>query len=227
MLTATSAESVTSRHSISSTGENCLLLQVCNNARCHQYVTGFHPADGCLRLYLAKVKRITLVDDDRDICRLVHHRLTTMGMDVDVYHDGKSGLEAIIADPPDLAIVDVMMPEMNGLEVTRALRGNGMTKDLPILIFSALVRDENQEAGLEAGADHYVIKPFSVLALGAFVEKILGLRSCVVCGKRRDVDDIEFSVEQMLQRTKLGWTVTVDGDRCGECHVKALEKLNW
>jgi len=178
-------------------------------------------------LYVSKVKRIILVDDDRDICRLVHHRLTTMGMDVDVYFDGKSGLEAILANPPDLAIVDVMMPEMNGLDVTRAIRANEATRDLPVLIFSALVRPENQDAGFEAGADHYVIKPFSVLALGAYVEKILGLRSCTVCGKRREVDDIEFSVEQMLQRTKLGWTVTVDGDICGECHVKALEKLHW
>ena len=171
--------------------------------------------------------RIIVIDDDKDICRLVHHRLTTMGMDVDVYFDGKSGLDAIIADPPDLAIVDVMMPGMNGLEVTRALRANEGTRNLPIVIFSALVREDDQEAGLAAGADHYVIKPFSVLALGAYVEKILGLRSCIVCGKRRGVDELEFSVEQMLQRTKLGWTSTVDGDKCGECHVAALEKLQW
>lgn len=158
---------------------------------------------------------------------MVHHRLTTMGMDVEAYFDGPSGLDAIVANPPDLAIIDVMMPGMNGLDVTRALRANEATKDLPILIFSALVRPEDHEAGLAAGADHYVIKPFSVLALGAFVEKILGLRTCVTCGKRRGVDDVEFSVEQLLQHTTLGWTVTVDGDICGECHVKALEKLNW
>jgi len=171
--------------------------------------------------------RIVVVDDDMDICRMVHHLLTTMGMDVDAYFDGKSGLDAIIEDPPDLAIIDVMMPGMNGLDVTRALRANEATRDLPIVIFSALVRPEDQETGLDAGADHYVIKPFSVLALGAYIEKILGLRSCIRCGKRRQTDDPEFSVEQVLQRTKLGWTVTVDGDICGECHVKALEKLNW
>jgi len=171
--------------------------------------------------------RIVVVDDDRDICRMVHHRLTTMGMDVDAYFDGTSGLDAIVANPPDLAIIDVMMPGMNGLDVTRALRANPATVDLPIVIFSALVRPEDQDSGLEAGADHYVVKPFSVLALGAYVEKILGLRSCIRCGKRRETGDVEFSVEQVLQRTPLGWTVTVDGDICGECHVKALEKLNW
>lgn len=172
--------------------------------------------------------RIIVVDDDSDICMLVQHRLTTMGMDVDAYFDGKSGLDAIVADPPDLAIIDVMMPGMNGLDVTRAIRANEATKDLPIVIFSALVRPEDNEAGLAAGADHYVIKPFSVLALGAFVEKILGMRACIVCGKRRGVDDVAFSVEQLLQRTKLGWTSTANGDKCGECHVAALEKLeHW
>jgi DNA-binding response OmpR family regulator len=178
-------------------------------------------------LYLAKVKRIIVVDDDKDICTMVHHRLTTMGMDVDTYFDGASGLEAIVANPPDLAVIDVMMPGMDGLEVTRAIRANEQTKDLPVVIFSALVRPEDHEAGLRAGADRYVIKPFSVLALGAFVEKILGLRTCTLCGKRRGVDDPEFAVEQVLQRTKLGWTVTAYGDICGECHVKAFEKLSW
>ncbi len=176
---------------------------------------------------VSDVKRIVVVDDDMDICRMVHQRLTTMGMDVDAYFDGQSGFDAIAADPPDLAIIDVMMPGMNGLEVTRALRADPATARLPIVLFSALVRDQDHEAGLAAGADHYVIKPFSVLALGAYVEKILGLRSCVKCGKRRGVNDGEFAVEQMLQRTTLGWTVTVDGDVCGECHVAALEKLQW
>ena len=174
-----------------------------------------------------EVKRIVVIDDDVDICRMVHHRLTMMGMDVAAYRDGRSGLEAIVADPPDLAIVDVMMPVMNGFEVTRALRANPSTEQLPIVHFSALLRDEDHRAGLEAGADHYVVKPFSVVALGAFVEKILGLRVCFVCGKRRGIDAVEFSIEQVLQRTTLGWTSTVDGDKCGECHAAALEKLQW
>ena len=173
------------------------------------------------------MKRITVVDDDEDICRIAHHRLTSMGMGVDVHFDGTSGLEAIVADPPDLAIIDVLMPGMNGLEVTRAIRANKATKDLPVVIFSALVKPDDHEAGLEAGADHYVIKPFSVSALGAFVDKILGLRTCTVCGKRRGVDDVDFSVAQTVQRTQLGWTGSAYGDICGECHVKAFNKLNW
>ena len=171
------------------------------------------------------MKRVTVVDDDQDICTLVRHRLTSMGMDVDAYADSRSGLDAIVADPPDLAIVDVMMPGMDGLELTRAIRANEATKDVPVVIFSALVQPDDQEAGLAAGADHYVIKPFSVTALGAFVDKVLGLRTCTVCGTRRGIDDDEFSVDQVVQHTKLGWTVTAYGDICGECHAKAFRKL--
>lgn len=149
-----------------------------------------------------------------------------MGMEVDAYFDGSSGLDAIVDHPPDLAIIDVMMPGMSGLDVTRALRANPATVDLPIVIFSALVRPEDENAGLAAGADHYVVKPFSVLALGAYIEKVLGLRSCIRCGRRRGADDGEFAIEQVLQQTPLGWTLTVDGDICGECHIKTLDMLN-
>jgi len=168
------------------------------------------------------VTRIIVVDDDRDICDLVRHRLMIMGMEVETYRDGAAGLEAIVADPPDLAIVDMMMPRMNGLEVTRAIRANEPTRDLPIVIFTAL-GPEYEEVVREAGTDHYVIKPFSVLALGAYVEKILGLRACAVCGKKRGVDDPDYSPEQELRRAAVGWTITVDGEICGECRTAALE----
>ena len=173
------------------------------------------------------MKRITVVDDDRDICTLVRHRLTTMGMDVDAFFDGRRGLDAIVTNPPDLAIIDVMMPDIDGLEVTRAIRATEATKDLPVVIFSALVRPEDQEAGLAAGADHYVIKPFSLAALGAFVDKLLGLRTCTVCGTRRGADDVEFSVGQLALHAKLGWTTTAYGDICGPCQIKAFKKLTW
>ena len=95
------------------------------------------------------------------------------------------------------------------------------------MIFSALTRPQDEVEGLAAGADRYVIKPFSVSALGAFVDKILGVQTCTVCGTRRTEDDAEFSVEQVVQQTTLGWTATAYGDICGACHVKAFEKLTW
>lgn len=183
-----------------------------------------HRIDPCLgrrQQYSSLVKRVAVVDDDKDICTLVQYRLGAMGMDVDTYFDGESGLAAIVANPPDLAIIDVLMPGMNGLDVTRALRAAEATKDLPIAIFSALVRPADQEVGLEAGADHYVIKPFSVSALGAFVDKILGLRTCTVCGARWVPGDIEFSA----QHGKSGWTSTSYGAICGDCHLGAFARL--
>lgn len=168
--------------------------------------------------------RIIVVDDDRNISDLVQYRLTSMGMDVATYPDGERGLEAIVADPPDLAILDLLMPRMNGLEVTRAIRANPAIQDLPIVIFTALDRPEHKEAVHEAGTEHYVIKPFSVMALGAYVEKILGLRTCTVCGKQRTADDVDYAPEQELQRTTVGWTVTIDGEICGACRPTVMQQ---
>lgn len=121
--------------------------------------------------------RIIVVDDDEDICDMVEHRLAMMGMVVEAFRDGEHGLRAIVEDPPDLAIVDMMMPWKNGLDVTRGIRANEATSDLPVIIFTALYLQEWRQAAHEAGTDHYVIKPFSVVALGDYVEELLGLRT--------------------------------------------------
>ena len=164
------------------------------------------------------MERIIVMDDDRNISDLVHYCLSTIGMDVATYADGERGLEAIVDDPPDLAIVDLMMPKMNGLEVTRAIRANPEIQDLPVVIFTALDRPEHREAVHQAGTEHYVTKPFSVMALAAYVEKILGLRTCAVCGKQRTADDVDYAPEQeLLPPAEVGWTVTVDGETCGSC----------
>jgi DNA-binding response OmpR family regulator len=121
--------------------------------------------------------RIILVDDDEDICHLVEHRLTTMDMVVETFRDGEHGLQAIVENPPDLVIVDMMMPWKNGLDVTRGIRANVATADLPVIIVTALYLQEWRQAAHEAGTDHYVVKPFSVAALGDYVESLLGLRT--------------------------------------------------
>ncbi len=122
------------------------------------------------------MKRILVLDDDPDVCDVVRHRLTGLGMQVEAYRNGKDGLDAILANPPDLAIVDMLMPGMNGLEVTRAIRADHATKDLPVVIVTGLQSSEWEEAGRDAGTDHYLVKPFSLLALGAFIEALLGLK---------------------------------------------------
>lgn len=167
--------------------------------------------------------RIIVVDDDKDICDMVKHRLTMMGMEVESFPNGEYGLAAILENPPDLAIVDMMMPLKNGLDVTRDIRANAKTKDLPIIVFTALDWPEWREAAHEAGAEHYVIKPFSVAALGAYVEKLLGLRTCISCGRHRGVDEPDYAPEQELHRTTVGWTVTFEGEICGDCRPKLIK----
>lgn len=119
---------------------------------------------------------IIVVDDHQDICDVVQHYLTTLGMDVECYPNGENGLSAILGDPPDLAIVDMMMPVKNGLDVTRAIRANPATKELPVIVLTALDLPQWREAAHEAGAEHYVIKPFSIEALGANVQRLLDLQ---------------------------------------------------
>ena len=105
--------------------------------------------------------RIVVADDDRDILDLVVFKLTQAGYDVVGVDDGVAALAAIEADPPRLAILDVMMPGLSGIDVLRKVRANQATKDLDIILLTARSRDSDVDAGFATGASDYVIKPFS------------------------------------------------------------------
>ena len=105
--------------------------------------------------------RIVVADDDRDILDLVVFKLTQAGYDVVGVEDGVAALAAIEADPPRLAILDVMMPGLSGIDVLRKVRANQATKDLDIILLTARSRDSDVDAGFATGASDYVIKPFS------------------------------------------------------------------
>ena len=105
--------------------------------------------------------RIIVADDDKDIRDLVVFKLTQAGYDVVGVADGVSALAAIEANPPRLAILDVMMPGLSGMDVLRKVRANGATKDLDIILLTARSRDSDVDAGFAIGASDYVIKPFS------------------------------------------------------------------
>lgn len=105
--------------------------------------------------------RIVVADDDRDILDLVVFKLTQAGYDVVGVDDGPAALAAIEADPPRLAILDVMMPGLSGIDVLRKVRANQATKDLNIILLTARSRDSDVDAGFATGASDYVIKPFS------------------------------------------------------------------
>jgi CheY-like chemotaxis protein len=113
---------------------------------------------------------VVVADDDQDIRTLVSIAVGKAGLDlVASVSDGALALEAILKHHPDLAILDVSMPEMTGLEVCRAIRADGSIDDLRILLLSASVDDASKSIGLEAGADYFLAKPFSPRELASWL----------------------------------------------------------
>jgi DNA-binding response OmpR family regulator len=117
---------------------------------------------------------ILIADDDPDILSLVTLRLERSGYEVMGAGDGEQALAAAIAQPPDLALLDVMMPKLDGYELTARLRGNEATRHLPIILLTARVQESDIARGVEAGADDYVKKPFSIQELRERVQAALG-----------------------------------------------------
>jgi len=105
--------------------------------------------------------RIIVADDDPDILDLVVFKLTQAGYAVTGVKDGVAALAAIESDPPTLAILDVMMPGLSGVDVLRKVRANSATKDLDVILLTARSRDADVDAGFATGASDYVVKPFS------------------------------------------------------------------
>ena len=117
---------------------------------------------------------VLVADDDPDILALVRFRLERDGYEVLSAPDGETALDLALARTPDLALLDVMMPRLDGYEVTRRLREHGPTTTIPIILLTARVQEPDVERGFEAGADDYVTKPLSPQALGERVQAALG-----------------------------------------------------
>lgn len=109
----------------------------------------------------ASQDRILVADDDGDIRDLVVFKLTQAGYDVEAVQDGAAALQAIEASPPRLAILDVMMPGLSGIDVLRKVRADERLKDLEVILLTAKSRDIDVDAGFATGASDYVVKPFS------------------------------------------------------------------
>jgi diguanylate cyclase (GGDEF)-like protein len=119
------------------------------------------------------VSTVLVVDDDVDIARFIEVNLRLEGFDVVVAHDGVEALEVIADTLPDIALLDVMMPRMDGVELCRRLRSDPVTASLPIIMLTAKSLSVDKVVGLTAGADDYIIKPFDTLELIARVRSTL------------------------------------------------------
>jgi len=118
--------------------------------------------------------RVLVVDDNADMRRYIS-RLLAAHYDVVTAGDGEAALDLVRADPPDLVVTDVMMPRLDGLELLRRLRADPATVGIPVVILSARAGEEGVVEGLEAGADDYLVKPFSARELVARVQSNIEL----------------------------------------------------
>lgn len=119
---------------------------------------------------------ILIADDDPDILALVSFRLQRAGYEILQARNGEEAVQMALDRRPDLAILDVMMPRVDGYEATRRLRQHEETRRMPVILLTARVQEEDIARGFDAGADDYVKKPFSPQELGSRVQAVLGRR---------------------------------------------------
>jgi len=118
-------------------------------------------------------KIITIVDDEEDIVDLVGHHLKREGFKVKEFHNGRDFLSYIESVVPDLAVLDIMLPGIDGLEICRMLKNKSSTNSVPIIMLTAKASEADVVVGLELGADDYIVKPFSPRELVARVKTVL------------------------------------------------------
>lgn len=116
------------------------------------------------------MKRVVIIEDEKDIAELIELHLEDLQSETKMFHNGKEGYEAVLNDPPDLLILDINLPGMNGLDICKRLRENKV--NFPILMLTARAEEIDKILGLETGADDYLTKPFSVRELIARVKAI-------------------------------------------------------
>ena len=175
--------------------------------------------------------RILVVDDEEDLLELVRYNLTKEGYDVACVVSGEEALKAARKLPPDLIVLDLMLPAVDGLEVCRRLKADARTREVPIIMLTAKGEESDMIAGLERGADDYIAKPFSPRVLGARIKALLrrhdarrqadaevtidvhelsihpGRHEATLAGSPLDLTYTEFALLQFLAK-RPGWAYT-------------------
>src|SRR5437879_10805362 len=119
------------------------------------------------------MKRILIIEDDRDIVELVRYNLANEGFQVSSAQDGSTGLNTLKKTPPDLLLLDLMLPKLSGLEICREIRRDDSLNRLPILMLTARGEEADRVVGLEMSEDDYVPKPFNLRVLLTSVQAIV------------------------------------------------------
>jgi len=117
-------------------------------------------------------KKILAVDDERHIVRLIQVNLERAGYEVVTAYDGREALTKLSEERPDMVILDVMMPYMDGLETLKQIRANPATREIPVIMLTAKAQDQDVFTGYTHGVDIYLTKPFNPMELLTFVKRI-------------------------------------------------------
>jgi two-component system phosphate regulon response regulator PhoB len=174
---------------------------------------------------------ILVVDDEEDLLELVRYNLSRDGYRVACVSSGEDALKSARKQPPDLIVLDLMLPAVDGLEVCRRLKGDSKTRDIPIIMLTAKSEESDMVAGLERGADDYIAKPFSPRVLSARVKALLrrkeaerkadlettidvhelsihpGRHEATLAGEMLELTYTEFALLQFLAK-RPGWAYT-------------------
>lgn len=121
--------------------------------------------------------KILVVDDEVYIVHILDFSLGVEGYDVATAFDGEQALAKVAQEKPDLIVLDIMMPKLDGYETCKRLKGDAATRDIPVILLSAKGRNVDQKVGFEVGADDYITKPFSPRKLVDRINSILGQTS--------------------------------------------------
>jgi len=119
-------------------------------------------------------KRIVLAEDEPQIAKLVEFKLKKEGYQVTWKENGEEALEAIKRERPDLILLDIMMPVMDGYEVLRQIKEDEKLRDIPVIMLTARAQERDVVKGIDSGAEDYIIKPFHPAELLSRVKRILG-----------------------------------------------------
>ncbi|WP_341366479.1 response regulator [Yoonia sp. BS5-3] len=119
-------------------------------------------------------KRVLLIEDEPNIIEAISFILSRDGWTVHTHEDGQTAMEKITATPPDMIILDVMLPGRSGFDILRDLRDHDVSKDIPVMMLTAKGQDKDRELALRLGANHFMTKPFSNADVRDHVRSLIG-----------------------------------------------------
>jgi two-component system phosphate regulon response regulator PhoB len=162
------------------------------------------------------IAKILIVDDEIDVAELLSHHLKAAGFSVEAVHGGKAALDSIRNQVPTLVVLDVMLPEMSGLDLCRTLKSDPRTRQVAVVILSAKTEEIDRVLGFELGADDYVVKPFSPR------EFVLRIRA--ILRRKSQAKEQDFLTVGELTLDRARHEVTA-GDRSIECTATEFRLL--